>query len=42
MLFTVKGRKFKFFAQEKDLAPFFSNGNKLKIPSAAFIKENEP
>ena len=31
--FTVKGRKFKFSAQEKDLAPFVGNGTKVKIPS---------
>ena len=32
-LFTAQCRKFKFSAQEKDLAPFVSNVTKVKIPS---------
>ena len=31
-LFTVMGGKFKCSDQASDLAPFFGNGNKLKIP----------
>ena len=30
-LFIEKSRKFKFFAQERDLAPFVGNGTKVKI-----------
>ena len=32
-LFTVMGGKFKFSAQESDLAHFVGNGTKAKIPS---------
>ena len=32
-LFSVTGGKFKFSAQENDLAPFVGNGTKVKIPS---------
>ena len=32
-MFTVKGGKFKFSPQGRDLAPFFGNGTKVKIPS---------
>ena len=32
-LFPVMGGKFKFPAQESDLAPFVGNGTKFKIPS---------
>ena len=32
-LFTVKGGKFKFSAQGRDLALFVDNGTKVKIPS---------
>ena len=32
-LFTVKGGKFKFSAQENNLAPFVGNGTKVKILS---------
>ena len=31
-LLTVKGGKFKFSAQENDLAPFVGNGTKVKVP----------
>ena len=31
-LFTVKGEKFQFSAQEKNLAPSVGNGTKVKIP----------
>ena len=33
MLFTVKGGKFKLSAHGQDLAPFFGNVTKVKIPS---------
>ena len=32
-LFTEKGGKFQFSAQESDLASFVDNGTKVKIPS---------
>ena len=32
-LFNEKGKKFKFSAQGRDLAPFVGNGTKVKIPS---------
>ena len=32
-LFNVMGGKFKFSAQDSELAPFIGNGTKFKIPS---------
>ena len=32
-MFTVMGGKFKLSAKGRDLAPFFGNGTKVKIPS---------
>ena len=32
-LFTAKGGKFKLSAQWRDLAPFFGNVTKVKVPS---------
>ena len=32
-LLSVMGGKFKFSAQGRELAPFFGNGTKVKIPS---------
>ena len=36
-LFTVKGVKFQFSAQGRDLAPFVDNGTEFKIPSVVGV-----